>query len=137
MKIAKSLAVAVVTFGSIPLVAQQVKTEAQQDASGSAASAHVTNSANAGASADAANGQAETHGAATDSLTAGYRHANAGAAGSDHDYGQMRPVSGGLESKLDSKTAKPGDQVLFKTSEKMKICGRAQLFPKGRGSWVT
>jgi hypothetical protein len=32
MKIAKLLAVAVVTFGSIPLVAQQVKTEAQQDA---------------------------------------------------------------------------------------------------------
>jgi hypothetical protein len=86
------------------MMAQQVNTQAEQDASASAGGTHVNQSAGAGA--------------------------NAGALGPGEGSVEMRPVTGELENKLDAKTAKAGDQVVLKTSEKMKTAD-GTVIPKG------
>jgi hypothetical protein len=43
---------------------------------------------------------------------------------------QMRPVTGELENKLDTKSAKTGDPVVLKTSQKMKAADGTEI-PKG------
>lgn len=92
MKTAQLLAVAMVTFSSIPFMAQHVGATTQQSASASATGNHASESAQAGA---AANGSA------------------AGAAQARRV--ELRPVRGELQGKLDSKTARPGDRVVLKT----------------------
>lgn len=52
--------------------------------------------------------------------------ASAPEAGND----QLRPVTGELEKKLDSKNAKPGDPVVLKTTEKATTAG-GLVIPKG------
>jgi hypothetical protein len=83
-------------------MAQQVNATAEQNASASARGAHVDQSTNANASA------------------------NAGHAAS----AEFRPVKGELENRVDSKTAKPGDKVILKTREKMRTSDGTEI-PKG------
>jgi hypothetical protein len=116
MKIARTLVVAIVGFSRIPfLMAQQADTRAQQTASASAAGAQVNDSANANARVSRDSGNAEVNG-----------NAEAHAAGS----ADMRPVTGELESKLDTKSARPGDPVVLKTSQKFKTADGMEI-PKG------
>ena len=116
MKIVRTLVVAIVGFSSIPfLMAQDVDARAKQNASASVARAQVNDSANANAHASAGSGNAEVNG-----------NADAHAAGS----ADMRPVTGELEGKLDSKSARPGDPVVLKTSQKIKTADGMEI-PKG------
>lgn len=132
MKTSKLLAAAFLSFASLPLLmAQQVDATAQQSASASAGAAHVNESADASANANASHGHADVSGAADSSLHAhDTGRANAAATSSAEGSANMRPVTGQLEGKLDSKTARPGDQVVLKTSQKMKTADGVEI-PKG------
>jgi hypothetical protein len=134
MKTARLLAVAVATFASLPLMmAQQINTQAQENASGSAAGAHISQSGNTSTPANASPGYAQADGSAESSLAAtgaGPAHATANGAGNISSAAQMRPVTGDLEGKLDSKTAKPGDRVVLKTDKKIETAD-GTVIPKG------
>jgi hypothetical protein len=131
MKAAKLLAVAAVTFASVPLMmAQQVNATAEQNASASVGSAHFDDSANANASAKASPEHAETNGAAESSMNASGGRADAAADASGAVSAEMRPVKGELETRLDSKTAKPGDKVILRTSQKIRTADGTEI-PKG------
>jgi hypothetical protein len=113
-------------------MAQQVDATAQQNASASAAGLHANQSTNAGASANMNHGQADVN---ASSNASGSARANRGSASaSSNSYAvssaDLRPVKGQLEGKLDSKTAKAGDTVVLKTSEKMKTAS-GLVIPKG------
>lgn len=134
MKTARVLAVAaaVAALASLPLMAQEVNASAQQGTSASAAGMHVNQSADAGANAGVSHGQGNANGDATGSLAAqnprgsSYADANGSAAG----HAQMRPVTGELQGKLDSKTAKVGEPVVLKTTEKLKTAD-GLVIPRG------
>jgi hypothetical protein len=136
MKTARVLvaAAAVISFASLPLVAQSASASAsaQQSASASAAGTHVNQSADAGAGAGVSRGDAQADSSATGSFAAQGHHgsANAGASGWAAGNAQMRPVTGELESKLDSKSATVGEPVVLKTTEKMKTAD-GFVIPKG------
>ncbi|MGC1463837.1 MAG: hypothetical protein WA802_16670 [Terracidiphilus sp.] len=134
MKFLKLLVMAIFACASLPLMmAQQVNTQTQESTSGSAAGSHANQSANAGASANANPGHVEANGSASSSLSAAGRGpASASAIGGGDASGsaQMRPVTGELEGKLDSKTAKPGDRIVLKTDKKMQTAD-GTLIPKG------
>lgn len=134
MKTARLLVVAAAaaSFASLPLMAQSVNASAQQSASASAAGRNVNQSADAGAGAGMNHGSAQANGAADSSLAAQGRHGSAGANASGWAAGnaQMRPVRGELQSKLDSKTAKVGEPVVLKTTEKTKTAD-GFIIPKG------
>ena len=116
MKTVRTLVIAMVGFSSLPLLmAQQVDARAQQNTSASAAGAQVNDSTNANAHVNAGSGNAGVNG-----------NADAHAAGS----ADMRPVTGELEGKLDSKSARPGDPVVLKTSQKIKTADGMEI-PKG------
>lgn len=133
MKTARLLAVtaAVAGLASFPLMAQEVNASAQQSTSASAAGMYA-NSVNAGANAGVNQGQANANGEATGSLGARGRHgsANADAYGRAAGNAQMRPVTGVLEGKLDSKSAKAGEPVVLKTTKKMKTAD-GFVIPRG------
>lgn len=135
MKTARVLALAAAVAGlaSLPLTAQQVNASAQQGASASAAGMHMNQSADAGASAGVNQGRANADGEAAGSLAPQNRHgsANAEANGWAAGHARMRPVTGELQGKLDSKTARVGEPVVLKTTEKMKT---ADGFTIPRGS---
>lgn len=132
MNIARLLVVtaAVSSFASLPLVAQSVNASAQQSASASAAGTHVNQSADANAGVNRSNAQAG--GEAAGSVNSQSRHgsANADDGGRAAGNAQMRPVTGELESKLDSKTAKVGEPVVLKTTEKAKTADGV-VIPRG------
>lgn len=140
MKSARLLAAAFVVCASLPLtMAQQVNSTAQESGSVSAAGTHANESANAGESASANpnsnQGRAEANGSGQSSLMAkregrGDAAAYGSATGNVAGSAQMRPVTGQLEGKLDSKTAKPGDKVFLKTTEKTKTADGVEI-PKG------
>lgn len=134
MRIARVLAVAAATAGlaSLPLMAQQVNTSTQQSATASAAGTHVNQSAGANAQAGINSRHVEAGGGATGSAAGEEHHrgAYAGGNGSADANAQMRPVSGELQSKLDSKTARVGEPVVLKTTEKMKTADGV-VIPKG------
>jgi hypothetical protein len=109
MKTALMLAVLAVTFSSLPLAAHQASAAVQQNASASAAGTHAQQSANANAQVSPRSVQAN---------------------GSASAEEQMRPVKGELVSKLDSKSAKVGEQVVVKTSEKVRTAD-GTVIPKG------
>jgi hypothetical protein len=102
MKIAIVTAVAVVVVSSIPLFAQQAGASAQQSVQANAGNRSVSESSAASASAD-----------------------RSGVAA-----GQMTSVNGQLENKLDSKSARVGDQVIVKTTEKTRTADGMEI-PKG------
>lgn len=134
MKNARLLAVlaAMAGLASLPLMAQQVGATAQQNASASAAGAHVNQSADADANAGVSRGQAGANGNAASSVAAEGRHSradgdtNSQAAG----HAQMRPVTGELQGKLDSKSAKVGEPVVLRTTQKMKTAD-GFVIPRG------
>jgi hypothetical protein len=102
MKIANGFVVALVALATSPLMAQQADATARQSAQATAAGSQVSDSAQAGASAG-------------DTASAGT---------------EMRPVSGELVGKLDSKSAKAGDRVVVKTTETTKTADGTTI-PKG------
>ena len=131
MKSAKLLVLTLGVFSSIPLtMAQQVDARAQQHASASAAGTQVNDSVNAGANANASPGHAQVNGARDSSVAMNGERANASASGSGEGSAELRPVTGELDGKLDSKTAKPGDPVVLKTTQKMKTADGTEI-PKG------
>jgi hypothetical protein len=134
MKTIKLLALAITVCATLPLgMAQQVNSQAQAGASGSLAGPHVNQSAAAGATANAAPGSTQAGGSAADSVTAsrnGSERASGNAEGNASGSAEMRPITGELENKLDSKTAKPGDRVVLKTDRKIETAD-GTLIPKG------
>ena len=69
-------------------------------------------------------------GAADSSAAVSGDRANASASVSGEGSAEMRPVTGEIDGKLDSKTAKPGDPVVLKTTQKMKTADGTEI-PKG------
>ncbi len=133
MKTARYLAAATIAFASLPLLmAQQVDATAQQNASASAAGVHASQSANTDANADVNHGHADANGSASanGSAIAPGAAASGAASGAGAASANMRRVTGQLESKLDSKTAKAGDQVVLKTNQKIKTAD-GMIIPKG------
>lgn len=133
MKTARYLAAATFAIASLPLLmAQQVDATAQQNASASAAGVHANQSANAGASANVNHGHADANGNANANGSA--IAPGAAASGAAHDSGtataNLRPVTGELEGRLDSRTSRAGDQVVLKTSQKIKTAD-GMVIPKG------
>lgn len=154
MKTAQWFAVAVVTAASLPLMALQIDANAtangQQNGSATVGNTHVSGntSGNVGGTLSPGNQQAQgnltgsasasgPHGAnlsgsgdASTSAAANKLHGGTGANGSAFAGEQMRPVTGELESRLDSKKARPGETVIFKTTEKMTTADGTEI-PKG------
>ncbi len=132
MNTAKLLALTVITLASVSLMAQQVNATAQQNASSSAAGMHANESTHAAANANVRRGHAQANGAAASSTAMQGRHgrADANANGSAASYAAMRPVKGRLAHKLDSKSAKVGEPVVLKTTQKTKTAD-GMVIPKG------
>jgi hypothetical protein len=146
MKTAQGLAVATLALASIPLLAQQVNTNAQSSGSANATVAGSQASGSASTNSSGNIGRGEASGSATGTASASGLHgtnastddsANAAtnryvtsASGSASGSEEMRPVNGELQGKLDAKTAKPGDQVVVKTTEKTTTADGTEI-PKG------
>jgi hypothetical protein len=129
MKSATLLAITIATFTSIPLLAQQanVGANAQQSSSAGVAGTHLSDSTRAGASATAGSGGVSADGSAhTNGAVAASRFGDQAASHAS----QMSSVSGELQGKLDSKTAKAGDRVVLKTTEKVRT-DDGTVIPKG------
>jgi hypothetical protein len=116
MKAATMIAVALATFSSFPSTAQQqpaqqpMQQQQQQDQQPQQSpSATSPSSTSPGAQSQQGDINANPNAAAA---------------------AQLKPVSGELESKLDSKSAKQGDSVVVKTKEDIKFAGGADI-PKG------
>ncbi len=112
MKTIQLLAMAIVAFSSIPFLAQRTGVSAQQSASASATGNHASESAQAGVSANAISGGAQANGTAAAQPL------------------RLRPVTGELQGKLDSKSARVGDHVVLKTEQSMKTA-EGTVIPKG------
>jgi len=131
MKIALLIAAILVVLSSVPLLAQQTNVTAQQSAAATAGNTHVNQSTGASASAQETPGHAHARGAAAGSGTvSGPATVNGSAYGAATATGQMRPVNAELEKKLDSKSAKVGDQVIAKTRETVRTAN-GTVIPKG------
>ena len=133
MRTAKLLAAATFAFASLPLLmAQQVDATAQQKASASAAGVNATQSANADANVNVSHGHADANTTtnANGSASAHDNSASASSGGSTAEMPGMSQVAGQLEGKLDSKTAKAGDEVVLRTSQKTKTA-EGVVIPKG------
>jgi hypothetical protein len=148
MKNANMFALALMTLASLPLMAQQVDASAQQSAAASAGNSQVRESSNAGASANAGDGRTQMGGQADSSVAAKSGGASRGDAsgsangsasngsasasgrGSAASGEEMRPVNTELVGKLDSKSAKAGDPVVVKTTEKTRTADGTEI-PKG------
>ena len=127
----KFCVVALVLLSSFPILARQTDARVQQSSSTSAASAQANQSASANAHASRNGVQAEGSGAANGSgAVGGVGAANGSANGSAGGEADLRPVNGELASKLDSKNAKVGDPVVFKTTEKTRTAD-GTVIPKG------
>jgi hypothetical protein len=101
MKIAILLGVAAAIVTSIPLLAQESAANAQENAS------------------------------ASDSAKATYASAGGGFGDQSASHAwEMSAISGELQTRLDSKTAKPGDPVILKTIEKVQTSD-GTIIPKG------
>ena len=100
---------AALAVSSLPLVAQQADATVNQSSAASTAGVKATQSANASAQAGPASAQ-----------VSGSASANA----------EMRPVNTELVGKLDSKSARAGDTVVVKTTEKVRTAD-GLVIPKG------
>jgi hypothetical protein len=127
MKTVVIAAVAFATLMSIPLLAQPVDATGNQDAAATVGSTHVSDSAHAGAGANASPGGVEANGAANSQVNAG--EPGFGDEAASHEW-EMSSVSGELEGKLNSKTARVGDRVVLKTTEKVQTSD-GTVIPKG------
>lgn len=138
MNTVKLMAMALATFSSLPLAAQQqVNAAAQQSVSSSTPGTDLNESGSAGVTTEAAPHGAQVTGSAAGSGSAGASGAASGigavsgsTSGSAAAGAEMRPVNGELVGKLDSKSAKAGDQVVVKTTESTKTAD-GTVIPKG------
>ncbi len=119
------MAAALAALASLPLAAQEASASASQSVSASAAGTHVNQSSNSAAQANVNHEHVNASEAAADSSRAQSRYSDAGASGDNAAAARanMRPVSGELERKLDSKTARVGEPVVLKTTKKMRTAG--------------
>jgi hypothetical protein len=120
-------AAAILAFSSIPIIAQQVDASSQQSTSASAAGTHVSDSSNSGGNLGRDYGAASVSNSASAS---GLHGAHTSSGGSAYAANEMRPVSGELRGKLDAKSARPGDQVIVKTTQKTMLADGTEI-PKG------
>lgn len=109
MKLFLMVSGAALALSSVPLGSQQASANAAQSATVSTSGVSANQAASANAQAGPASAQA-----------GGFASAN----------GEMRPVNTELVGKLDSKTAKAGDSVVVKTTEKVKTAD-GLIIPKG------
>jgi hypothetical protein len=109
MKLSVILSAAALAVSGLPLLAQQAGAAVSQSATASTAGV----SANQSASVDAQAGPASARANGTASANA-----------------EMRPVNTELVGKLDSKSAKAGDAVVVKTTEKIKTA-EGTVIPRG------
>jgi len=115
MRLARiSEAVVLVMLASLPALAQRAGATANENGTATAGGKQLSSSASAGSTANARSGSVKTSGTT-----------NSAAAGE-----QMRPVNGELQSKLDSKSAKAGDEVVVKTTQSMTTAD-GTVIPKG------
>ena len=130
MKTFLVLAVAVVLCSSFPVVSQKVGGSAQQSSSVSTPGAQAGQSASA--SAQASRQGASAQGSVTGDAAATNRLGSSSASGqgSGNSAVQMTPVNGELVGKLDSKTARVGDPVVMKTTQKARTADGREI-PKG------
>ncbi len=141
MRTARLLVAAAFSFASLPLLmAQQVDATTQQNTSATAAGVSAGQASNADTSVNAQHGHADAntsadasgstraHGGSADASSHGASHAST--AETTAGSADMRHVSGELEGKLDSKTAKAGDEVVLKTTQKFKTA-EGVVVPKG------
>lgn len=118
MKAATVIAVALATFSSFPSTAQQQPAQQQQQPMQQQPMQQPPPMQQ--------QDQQTQQPAAPDSQA----QQNAANAQARANADQLKPVSGELVSKLDSKSAKQGDSVVVKTSEDLKFPGGAEI-PKG------
>ena len=118
MKAATVIAVALATFSSFPSTAQQQPAQQQQQPMQQQPAQQQPPMQQ----------QQLQQPAATDSHSQAQQNAANAQARASAD--QLKPVSGELMGKLDSKSAKQGDSVVVKTSEDLKFPGGAEI-PKG------
>lgn len=131
MKNATVLIAIFAALTSFPLFAQQAGVSGQQNASAAAAGAQANESANTAASATANPGRIETNSSANESAKTTYAPASGGFGDQSASHAwQMSSVSGELEGKLNSKTAKAGDRVVLRTTNKVKTADGA-VIPRG------
>src|SRR5579871_1199829 len=109
MKPGLMLAVAALAAVSLSLAAQQADVAGQQSTSASTAGVSAEQSTSAGAQAGPVSAQAS---------------------GSSSAGAEMRPVNTELVGKLDSKSAKAGDAVVVKTTDKVRTAD-GLVIPKG------
>lgn len=138
MKTSLWFAVALATVTCAPLMAQQVNTGTEENASGTVAGAHVNDSTSTTAQArrggvaisGAAQGSAADRGAGTSSAANGSVSGSATSPGPAAGSGEMSAVSAQLVGKLDTKSAKVGDQVVAKTTKTVRTAD-GTVIPKG------
>jgi len=118
MKIAIILGVAAAVLTSIPLLAQDPVATAQAGAS-----------SQAGANAGSAGVQADESGSASEKTTYEATAGGFGDQSASHAW-EMSSITGELANRLDSKTAKPGEQVILKTIEKVQTSD-GTIIPRG------
>ena len=109
-----SEALVLVMLASLPALAQQAGATANENGTATASGKQLSNSASAGSTANARSGSVQASGST-----------NAAAAGAE-----MRPVNGELQSKLDAKSAKVGDEVVVKTTQSATTAD-GTVIPKG------
>ena len=129
MRTAILLVVTMVTISSIPLMAHQAAATAQQSATASTNGTHVNEASNATATTSVRHTQMNGAGQGSAALSgpaSGRGSANASAAA----VNQMRPVKGELMGKLDSKSARVGQSVVVRTTEKLQTAN-GMVIPKG------
>ena len=131
MKIAIIVGVAAALVTSIPLLAQEAGASTQEISSATAAGTHIDNSSQAGASANAgaAGNQTDDSGSASEKATYAATAGGFGDQSWSHAW-EMSSITGELDGKLDSKTAKPGEQVVLKTIQKVQTSD-GTIIPKG------
>lgn len=124
--------VVLAAFACASLTAQQVDATAQQNASGSVGGGQIHGSASASGQGSTSN--ARIGGSNTDSATVRGSGNDGGATGSISGASEgdaaMSPVSAQLVGKLDSKSAKVGDQVVAKTTKTVRTAD-GTVIPKG------
>jgi hypothetical protein len=129
MKTASLLAVALISFASVSLMAQQASATAQQSTSADGNGTHVNGSSSTSGNAQVNRQGAQVSGSGSSSASSSARGVGA-ASGSGGAGMEMRPVNTELVGKLDSKSAKAGDPVVVKTTEATRTAD-GTVIPKG------
>jgi hypothetical protein len=129
MKTASLLTVALISFASVSLMAQQASATAQQSTSADGNGTHVNGSSSTSGNAQVNRQGAQVSGSGSSSASSSARGVGA-ASGSGGAGMEMRPVNTELVGKLDSKSAKAGDPVVVKTTEATRTAD-GTVIPKG------